>query len=178
MSSLTTTPIVFVQNPDILSVSAPILGLYAPSGTDTPQSVVSGVAQTIKWNYDPNVKNPVDTIDVSYTFELLSALLDTAPTQASTGTTLFTVTVKLPDATYPTDTYYYIDATIQTKGNSALSPTYRTQPFILDSKTTKVYGLNFPVTNFFNVSAPGAPYTLFLYIQRQRPGLPPKPTLN
>lgn len=172
--SYTTTPIVYVSDPSVLQVSAPILGLYVPSGTDTSQSVISGLAQTVRWNYVSGATTPVDTIDVAYTFELLSALLDTAPTQATSGTTLFTVTVVLPgNIDYSTATYY-IDATIQTKGNSALSPTYKTKPFKISSTaSTTTYGINFPVTNFFNVSAPGAPYTLFLYIQLSRTKLPP-----
>ena len=174
MTTYATTPIVYVSTPTVLQVSAPVLGLYGPSGTDTSQSVISPLAQTIRWNYDATATKeaPVDIIDVAYTFELLSALLDTAPTQASSGTTLFTVTIILPGTFDYSKQFYYIDATIQTKGNSALSPTYRTIPFKTSTSPTQ-WGVNFPVTNFFNVSAPGAPYTLFLYVQRARADLPP-----
>jgi hypothetical protein len=125
------------------------------TGTDTP--VVSDISKTYMFNtnkVDPSGNPATDGtngyVQFIYTFELLSALLDSAPTAtSSSNNNIFQIAVKV---SAPDGSQYIIDAMIQTKGNSALSPTY----------TTKVSGgfVYFPVTNFFTVSSPGAPYTL------------------
>jgi hypothetical protein len=96
--------------------------------------------------------NPDSTyIQAVLSFELLSALLDSAPSGSTPA--LFMVKLTVPGNP---KTQYVVDAQIQTKGNSAMSPTYLTT-----TTTSGADGLvAFPVTNFFNVSSPGAPYTL------------------
>ena len=129
-----------------LTVTCPLLSLDATEAT-TGTKVVSNISKT--YIYSPDGKY----IQLIYTFELLAALLDSAPTNIGGGsgsTNIFQMKIQL-EGTAVADSYI-VDAMIQTKGNSALSPTY----------STKVSGgyIYFPVTNFFTVSSPGAPYTI------------------
>ena len=148
------------NNPtNIVTITAPSIQLYntAISGGEvSATTVVSQLALTVMYE-----QTRYTIIEVIYTFELLSALLDSAPT-GSKNPTLFYIQIQIPGNVTET-TQYVVDATIQTKGNSALSPTYVTQAYKIDAGQ---FAIGFPVTNFFNVSAPGAPYTLFLTIQR------------
>jgi len=127
-----------------LTVICPLLSLDASDTSGTP--VVSDISKT--YISSPNGQY----IQLIYTFELLAALLDSAPTNTggSGNTNIFQMKIKLEGSAVASS--YIVDAMIQTKGNSALSPTY----------STKVSGgyIYFPVTNFFTVSSPGAPYTI------------------
>lgn len=127
-----------------ITINSPALLLYSTASSS--ETVVEPLSET--FIYSENL----EYWEAIISFNLLSALLDSAPTQNANGvatTTLFTVTItssKLGTSSY------VIDAQIQTKGNSAMSPTYITK--------VSNNAITFPVTNFFNVSSPGAPYTL------------------
>ena len=133
----------------LITTTSPTLDLY---GTDTTKQVVNVLSNTYMYDYNgTTVADNSNYIQAIITFELLSALLDSAP--SGNTPVLFMVNVTV---TGKPNKKYVVDAQIQTKGNSAMSPTYVT--------TTTTKGSDglvaFPVTNFFNVSSPGAPYTL------------------
>jgi len=160
------TPLLVAADPgNLISITAPGLRLYNTSdgsASSKNPSVVNAIARTVMYNLTFTI------IEVIYTFELLSALLDSAPTgvgpNGSPTPTLFFIQINFPNNSPVKESdSYVIDATIQTKGNSALSPTYVTQVYPIGNNQ---YAVGFPITNFFNVSAPGAPYTLFLTIQK------------
>lgn len=156
-------PLLVATDPtSLIQITAPGLRLYDTSTSTTPTAnppVVKTLAQTVMFD------GAYKIIEIIYTFELLSALLDSAP--SGTTPTLFFIQFNFPTGSGITSTTsYVIDATIQTKGNSALSPTYLTQAYLVNGSTTQ-YAVGFPITNFFNVSAPGAPYTLFLTLQQK-----------
>ena len=136
-----------------LTIICPLLSLSSTDNSGT--KVVSDISKT--YIYDENN----EYIQLIYTFELLAALLDSAPTNTGSGANIFQMAVGLQGTktTIPDGTSYIIDAMIQTKGNSALSPTY----------TTKVSNkfVYFPVTNFFTVSSPGAPYTITITMTKK-----------
>jgi hypothetical protein len=130
-----------------LTVIAPLLSLSSTDVSGT--SVVADISKTLTYSADSGY------VQMIYSFELLAALLDSAPTNTGgTGTNIFQMVVKIPGTTVPAaNTKYVIDAMIQTKGNSALSPTYIT-------KVNADGDIFFPVTNFFTVTSPGSPYTI------------------
>lgn len=139
-----------------LTIVAPTLSLETDvSGT----SVVRTISQT--YFFSPNG----EYVEVVYSFELLAALLDSAPTNGRTGAVVFQMAVYIPGI----DTgSYVVDAQIQTKGNSAMSPTYvtaltKTTAITPDTVAGVIY---FPVTNFFTVTSPGAPYTITLTLTK------------
>lgn len=138
----------------LLSIVCPNLALSATDTSGTP--VVQTISAT--YIYSPETAG-AKYIEVLYTFELLAALLDSAPTNTTGGPTLFQMIMEIPGATSATlGSKYVVDAQIQTKGNSAMTPTYIT-------KVTSLNGVGviyFPVTNFFTVTAPGAPYTILV----------------
>jgi hypothetical protein len=102
-------------------------------------------------------------IQMVFSFELLAALLDSAPTNTgSGGANIFQVAVGTKGDTKGT---YVVDAQIQTKGNSAMSPTY-TSITVPQTDSTKDGYVYFPVTNFFSVTSPGAPYTLTITLTK------------
>ena len=128
-----------------LTVIAPLLSLSSTDVSGT--SVVADISKTLTYSTDSGY------VQMIYSFELLAALLDSAPTNTGgTGTNIFQMVVKMP-STVAANTKYVIDAMIQTKGNSALSPTYIT-------KVNEDGFIFFPVTNFFTVTSPGSPYTI------------------
>jgi hypothetical protein len=128
-----------------LTVIAPLLSLSSTDVSGT--SVVADISKTLTYSTDSGY------VQMIYSFELLAALLDSAPTNTGgTGTNIFQMVVKMP-STVAANTKYVIDAMIQTKGNSALSPTYIT-------KVNANGDIFFPVTNFFTVTSPGSPYTI------------------
>lgn len=145
---------------NVIIVQSPALLIY---DSISPSSSVSDINSTTQ---QPQVVQPraqtfifkpgnIDYFQAIYSFNLKSALLDSAPTQGVNQTPLiFTITIALNQGgvTIKDGTSYVIDAQIQTIGNSAMAPTYVTPAF--NSKIV------FPVTNFFNVSSPGAPYTI------------------
>jgi hypothetical protein len=131
-----------------LTIVAPTLSLDT-SGTSVIQDVSKTYLYSVNGEY----------VQVIYSFNLLAALLDSAPTNGNGGPTIFQMNMYIPKNDSGN---YLVDAQIQTKGNSAMSPTYVTQvtkttPLGDDPTGGVVY---FPVTNFFTVSAPGAPYTI------------------
>jgi hypothetical protein len=102
-------------------------------------------------------------IQMVFSFELLAALLDSAPTNTGDGkTNIFQVAVGTKGDTTGT---YVVDAQIQTKGNSAMSPTY-TSITVPQAGSTEDGYVYFPVTNFFSVTSPGAPYTLTITLTK------------
>lgn len=139
-----------------LSIQSPALVLYSSSISNDP--VVQNLSTTAIYDGDTNN----NYLQIIYSFQLLSALLDSAPTNSGSSTTtagnptLFSMTVNVGDS--KNNGNYVIDAQIQTKGNSAMSPTYITK------LSNGVF--TFPVTNFFNVSSPGCPYTITLTATR------------
>ena len=134
-----------------LTVIAPLLSLSSTDVSGT--SVVADISKTLTYSADSGY------VQMIYSFELLAALLDSAPTNTGgTGTNIFQMVVKIP-TTVPANTKYVIDAMIQTKGNSALSPTYIT-------KVNADGDIFFPVTNFFTVTSPGSPYTITITMTR------------
>lgn len=131
-----------------LTVIAPLLSLSSTDASGT--SVVADISKTLTYSTDSGY------VQMIYSFELLAALLDSAPTNTggAGNTNIFQMAVKIPGTTVPAaNTKYVIDAMIQTKGNSALSPTYIT-------KVNASGQIFFPVTNFFTVTSPGSPYTI------------------
>lgn len=141
---------------------------------DNYTPVVSKLALTLMWDSDG--KTVPSFIESIFTFELKSALLDSAPSGKSDANqdvpNLFLMSVLLPTEVTTQQTYI-VDAQIQTKGNSAMSPTYITDTQLYTKTTNgtaggKYQAIVFPVTNFFNVSAPGAPYTVTLTLQLQK----------
>jgi len=173
MSTSTKTDIVILRDPTVaFTFTAPPLALYNIDNytvsRGSTQKVINQLATTVMWNYDEKSPSPVapSYIKVIFTFELLSALLDTAPSGSSNN--LFLMSVALPSEVQGLYKYV-VDAQIQTIGNSTMSPTYvtYTQDYTTDpSVSTKNRAfIVFPVTNFFNVTAPGAPYTITLTLQ-------------
>ena len=122
------------------------------SSTNTP--VVKDLARTYIQSGDGKY------IKVIYSFKLLAALLDSAPTSSGgTSTTIFQMQVQTSNNS---DGDYIVNAEVQTLGNSTKSPTYDT--------VVTANGLSglifFPVTNFFSVTSPGAPYTITLTLTK------------
>ena len=133
---------------DYLTIVAPTLSLDT-SGT----SVIKDVSKTYLYSVNG------EFVQVIYSFNLLAALLDSAPTNGKGGPTIFQMNMYIPGNDSGN---YLVDAQIQTKGNSAMSPTYVTQvtkttPLGTDTAGGVIY---FPVTNFFTVTSPGSPYTI------------------
>ena len=119
-----------------------------------------------------------DYIELQMTFTLLGAVLDSAPTAGNGSTpssTLFVIYVKVAAASGATDNYgvdpetanYIVDADVQTISDSASSPTYITQATSPNANSNSSYWIAFPVTNFFSVARPGAPYRMRIRILRQ-----------
>jgi len=148
--------------PKYLTITAPLLSLSETDVSGT--SVVSDISKTYLYDASGGY------VQIVYSFELLAALLDSAPTNTNGGkTNIFQMAVGLPSATVPTNKYV-IDAMIQTKGNSALSPTYITKVSELtDTSGAKYYVIYFPVTNFFTVTSPGSPYTITITMTKVLP---------
>uniref|UniRef100_A0A6C0IDB1 Uncharacterized protein n=1 Tax=viral metagenome TaxID=1070528 RepID=A0A6C0IDB1_9ZZZZ len=136
---------------DYLSIISPTLSL-GQSSTNTP--IVKDLARTYILSGDGKY------IKVIYSFKLLAALLDSAPTaNSSTSTTIFQMQVQ----TYNNSNGdYIVNAEVQTLGNSTKSPTYDT---VVTANGTSGL-IYFPVTNFFSVTSPGAPYTITLMLTK------------
>lgn len=147
------------------SFTSPTLQLNSSAGT----KLIKTLTQT--YFFSPllkdssgNVIGPSAYIQMVFSFELLAALLDSAPTNTGTGgANIFQVAVGTKGDTTGT---YVVDAQIQTKGNSAMSPTYTSITVPQSSTTTKDGYVYFPVTNFFSVTSPGAPYTLTITLTK------------
>jgi hypothetical protein len=140
-----------------LKIISPAISLSSTSSTQ----VVEDVSKT--YFYSPNG----DFVQIIYTFQLLAAVLDSAPTQGTTNTpVVFQMNVGIPGNPPPKtgSLKYVVDAQIQTKGNSSMSPTYLTN--ISGTGTTDGV-MYFPVTNFFSVTAPGAPYTITITLTKK-----------
>ena len=140
-----------------LTIISPAISL---SSTSTTQ-VVEDVSKT--YFYSPNG----DFVQIIYTFQLLAAVLDSAPTQGTKQTpVVFQMNVGIPGNPPPTtgSLKYVVDAQIQTKGNSSMSPTYLTN---ISANGTSDGVMYFPVTNFFSVTAPGAPYTITITLTKK-----------
>lgn len=148
-----------VINNNHLQITSPSLSL---SSSATSVDVVKPIANTYIY------KKNGEYVQVIFTFKLLAALLDTAPTQsgtAATGAVLFQMNVTIPAFNKQSPSgQYVVDAQIQTKGNSAMSPTYTTVVTIPSGGNDGL--IFFPVTNFFSVTAPGAPYTVTITITK------------
>lgn len=99
-------------------------------------------------------------IQLVYSFELRAALLDSAPTNGSIGGGASApLLFQLQISTVTTDqTDYVVEAQIQTLGSSTKAPTY-----VTPNQDGIIY---FPVTNFFSVTAPGAPYTITITLTK------------
>ena len=142
-----------------LEVISPAISL---SSTSTTQ-VVEDVSRT--YFYSPNG----DFVQIIYTFQLLAAVLDSAPTQGTSKQqtpVVFQMNVGIPGNPPPTtgSLKYVVDAQIQTKGTSSMSPTYLTN---ISANGTTDGVMYFPVTNFFSVTAPGAPYTITITLTKK-----------
>ena len=138
-----------------LDIIAPTLSLT----TGSTQKVVKDISKT--YMYSANG----EYVEIIYSFELLAALLDSAPTNGINSPVLFQMNMYIPKHESGD---YVVDAQIQTKGNSAMSPTYLTQvskttPLGTDTTGGLIY---FPVTNFFTVTSPGSPYTITVTMTR------------
>lgn len=143
------------------SYTSPSLQLNSSSGT----KLVKILTQT--YFFSPQSTTTPSSgayIQMVFSFELLAALLDSAPTNTGTkdGANIFQVAVGTKGDTTGT---YVVDAQIQTKGNSAMSPTYTSITVPQSNSTTDGY-VYFPVTNFFSVTSPGAPYTLTITLTK------------
>lgn len=158
------------DNGKILFVS-PAYSLYS-GNTDTP--VVTAIAGI--YTYQDDGADKTAYVQSFFTFELQGPLLDSAPTQAArqgsgSENNLFVVFVSVGQSS----DVFIVDAQIQTKGNSALSPTYKSKPtqiFGTSEQPTGDYYISFPVTTFFNVSQPGSPYTLTITLSRVKEQIP------
>jgi hypothetical protein len=140
------------------SVTTDFVTLYSPSisllqkGSTTP--VVKELART--YLYDSSNGQYVKLI---YSFTLLAALLDSAPTYSGTELQLFILQIQTPAVKTGS---YTVNAELQTLGSSTRSPTYETE-VTTNGDSGLVY---FPVTNFFSVTSPGAPYTLTITLTK------------
>ena len=145
-------------NGTLVAITTPNTILY-PSATGVTVSAPNTVnVNSVQYIYSTNpdgAKTGNNYVKLILNFTLLTSLLDTAPSGVTPN--LFTVTVNIAGSTGGTGSVdsnpYIVNATIMTKGNTAKSPTYET----LNDNLGRI---GFPVTNFFNVSVPGAPYTL------------------
>jgi hypothetical protein len=139
-------------NNDYLTIVCPTLSL-GQGNTDTP--VVKDLARTYIQSGDDG-----KYIKVIYSFKLLAALLDSAPTsKGGTSTTIFQMQVQTSNNS---DGDYIVNAEVQTLGNSTKSPTYDTV-VTANGQSGLIF---FPVTNFFSVTSPGAPYTITLTLTK------------
>jgi hypothetical protein len=158
---------------DYVSVVAPALLLYPnPNTTFSGLTVVNGLSQTVFVNTNTDASTKISTTtyyELEYSFQLLSALLDSAPTNDPTGkNALFSITCIVTTSTDTNkDAEFVVRARIQVKGYSSMSPTFVTK--LTDGKFT------FPVTTFFNVSSPGAPYTITITATSVDPETQPQP---
>ena len=137
---------VFNSKNKYLSVISPALSLSA--GTNT--AVVKDISATYKYSSNG------DYIQLVYTFQLRAALLDSAPTNDKNGSP---VIFQLQISTVINElAEYVVEAQIQTLGTFTKAPTY-----VTPNEGGIIY---FPVTNFFNVSAPGSPYTITITLTK------------
>ena len=136
---------------DKLNIQSPLLSLGQIT-VDT--KVVKDLARTYIYSGDGKY------VKVIYSFKLLAALLDSAPTSTGgTSTNIFQMQIQVPLNNTGT---YIVNAEVQTLGNSTKSPTYDTV-VTADGDDGLIF---FPVTNFFSVTSPGAPYTITIVMTK------------
>ena len=136
-----------------LKLFSPSVSLLQTTSDGTP--VVRELART--YFYSTNG----EYVKVIYSFKLLAALLDSAPTYNGSTLSLFILQIQTPVVSKGS---YTVNAELQTLGSSTRSPTYETDVAAnSDGNSGLVY---FPVTNFFSVTSPGAPYTLTITLTR------------
>lgn len=150
---------------DILFVS-PSFVLYGEP-TSTTSAAELAVVQPLSGIFMHD--SGFDFIEAIFCFQLRGPLLTSAPTQQAgdfTAENLFTVFVSVGTSTTPPTDKYIVDAQIQSKGTTSQSSTYKSVPTTITGGATNTYYITFPVTNFFNVSQPGAPYTLYITLSK------------
>lgn len=158
------TPLKILTGPAVekkyLEVESPAINLNSTSTID----VVEEIARTYIYSYDNKLQ--CQYVQVIYTFQLLAAVLDTAPTNGTQNKpVVFQMNVGVPNAapTSKDKQKYVVDAVLQTAGNSTRSPTY-----VTNLSAAGISGvMYFPVTNFFSVTTPGAPYTITITLTKQ-----------
>jgi hypothetical protein len=144
--------ITVVTGRDVTQGSGKYLTVISPalSLTTGGLSVVKDISATYKYTTNG------EYIQLVYSFQLVAALLDSAPTNSKTGSPVIfqlQISTVLKD-----DVDYVVEAQIQTLGSSTKAPTY-----VTPSQDKLIY---FPVTNFFSVTAPGSPYTITITLTK------------